>query len=59
MCITFDEEASIHSNIMAAECIVLLAVPVDFMKPLLDIIKALEVGGVIDDDNTMSTSVIA
>ena len=59
MCITFDEEASINSNIMAAECIVLVLVPVDFMKPLLDIIKALEVGGVIDDDNTMSTSVIA
>jgi hypothetical protein len=44
---------------MAARCIGLVMVPVDFMKPLLDIIKALEVGGVIDDDNTMSTSVIA
>jgi hypothetical protein len=59
MCITFDEEALIHSNIMAVRCIVLMMVPVDFMKPLLDIIKALEVSGVIDDDNTMSTSVIA
>ena len=59
MCITLDEDASIHSNIVAAECIVLMVLPVDFMKPLLDIIKALEVGGVIDDDNTMSTSVIA
>ena len=37
----------------------LMRVPVDFMKPLLDIIKALKIGGVVDDDNTMSASVIA
>ena len=36
-----------------------MKVPVDLMKPLLDIIKALKIGGVVDDDNTMSASVIA